>query len=76
VSVHKAAKHKSHATAAALHQLEPQGIRSIPYGFFVFQNAEYSVEDHIANSSIFVFHIINHHFASRFLKQVAEYGAT
>jgi hypothetical protein len=72
VSVHNAAKHKSQATAAALPQLEPHGIRLTQFGFLVFQNAEYSVEDHIANSSMFVFHIINHHFFSKFSKQVAE----
>jgi hypothetical protein len=76
VSVHKAAKHKSPATAAALPPLDPQGIRSVQYGFFVFQNAEYSVDDHIANSSIFAFHIMSHHFFSKFSKHVAEYGAT
>jgi hypothetical protein len=51
-------------------------MRFVQFGFLVFQKAEYSVEDHIANSSIFVFPIINHHLDSRFLKQVAEYGAT
>ena len=46
----------SHAeTAAADHELEPPGIRSFPWGFFVTQKAEFSPEDPIANSSILHF---------------------
>ena len=55
VSVHKAAGTSQAATADALPPLDPPGILSIPQGFLVFLNAEVSVLDPIANSSILSF---------------------
>jgi hypothetical protein len=45
---------KPAATAAALPPLEPPGTRVRSCGFRVGPNAEFSVEDPIANSSRFV----------------------
>jgi hypothetical protein len=53
VSVQSAAGHYPAATAAALQPEEPPGILSVPQGFIVCLNAEFSVDDPIANSSIF-----------------------
>ena len=46
-------------------------MRSVQFGFLVFQKAEYSVDDHIANSSIFAFQSINPHFFSKFVTKIA-----
>ncbi len=43
------------ATAAAEPPLEPPGVRSSAHGFLVILNAEFSVDEPIANSSQFVF---------------------
>ena len=51
VSDPKAATHKSAATAAAEPPLEPPGICAWFQGFLVGPNAEFSVEEPIANSS-------------------------
>ncbi len=45
--------HSSAATAAAEPPLDPPGIRSRSHGFFVMKNPEFSVDEPMANSSMF-----------------------
>jgi hypothetical protein len=53
VSDPRAAMHSPAATAAAEPPLEPPGMRSRSQGFFVMKNPEFSVEEPMANSSMF-----------------------
>jgi len=55
VSVHIEKIASSEATQEADHHEEPHGTLFRLHGFFVLKNAEFSVEDHMANSSQFVF---------------------
>ncbi len=61
------------ATAAAEPPLEPPGTRSGSHGLRVSWNAEFSVLDPIANSSMFVLPITTAPAASRRATQVAVY---
>jgi hypothetical protein len=74
VSVPSAAIQQSDATATADQPLDHHDTRSLPYGLIHGPNAEFSLDHHIAYSSILVFHIISHQFFSRFRKHVALYG--
>ena len=74
VSVHNAAMQTSEATATADHQLDHHETRFLPYGLIQGPKAEFSLDHHIANSSIFVLPIISHQFFSRLRKHVALYG--
>jgi hypothetical protein len=76
VSVQRDAGHNQEATATALHQLDHHGILVISHGFFVILNAEVSVLDHIANSSIFSFQIEFIHASFNFFITLASYGGT
>src|SRR5881392_789016 len=58
VSEPSANKTSPAATAAADPPDEPPGTVSRFHGFFVFWNAEFSLEEPIANSSIFNFPIV------------------
>jgi hypothetical protein len=62
------------ATAAADPPLDPPGIRSSAQGFRVGANAEFSVDDPIANSSQFVFPTITAPAAINRSTTVALYG--
>jgi hypothetical protein len=55
VSVPSAAKATSAATAAADPPLEPPGTRETSHGLRVGFTLEFSVDDPMANSSMFVF---------------------
>ena len=55
VSVPTDAAHSPAATLAAEPPLEPPGTRSMSHGFFVTTNAEFSVDEPMANSSILFF---------------------
>src|SRR3990172_1976685 len=55
VSVPTDAAHSPAATLAAEPPLEPPGTRSVSHGFFVTTNAEFSVDEPMANSSILFF---------------------
>src|SRR5208283_5338374 len=57
VSVPSAPAHNPAATAAAEPPLDPPGTRSRSHGLRVFMKAEFSVDDPMANSSMFVFPI-------------------
>jgi hypothetical protein len=74
VSVQRAAGASQAATAAADHELEPHGILFVHHGFIVFQNAELSQVDHIANWSIFTFPKLLIHASCNFSITVALYG--
>ena len=65
----------SDATAAALPPLDPPGTVLKFQGFFVVLNVEYSVEEPIANSSIFIFPILIIPAFFKFSTTVALYGA-
>ena len=61
-------------TAAAEPPEEPPGTYSVFTGLCVLKNAEFSVEDPIANSSIFVFPMITAPSFFNFSTTVALYG--
>src|SRR4051812_29274573 len=62
------------ATAAALPPLEPPGTRLVSWGFRVGPNAEFSVEEPIANSSRLVLPITIAPAACNRSTTVASYG--
>src|SRR3954447_6899419 len=62
------------ATAAALPPLEPPGTRDGSHGLRVGPNAEFSVEEPIANSSRFVLPTTTAPAARRRSTTVASYG--
>ncbi len=64
------------ATAAADPPLEPPGVRSGAHGFRVGPNAEFSVDDPIANSSQLVFPTMTAPAAMSRSTAVALYGGT
>src|SRR5437667_615584 len=64
------------ATAAAEPPLEPPGVRSSAHGLRVGPNAEFSVDEPIANSSQFVFPMMTAPARSRRATAVASYGGT
>src|SRR6478672_1448668 len=64
------------ATATADPPLDPPGIRSGAHGFLVGPNAEFSVDEPIANSSQFVFPTITPPAASSRSTAVASNGGT
>src|SRR5204863_302798 len=64
------------ATATADPPLEPPGIRSSAHGFLVGPNAEFSVDDPMANSSQLVFPTMTAPAASRRATAVASNGGT
>src|ERR1051326_2147383 len=64
------------ATAAADPPLDPPGIRSVAHGFRTGPNAEFSLDDPIANSSQFVFPMTTAPASSSRATAVASYGGT
>ena len=64
------------ATAAADPPLEPPGVRSSAHGLRVGPNAEFSVDDPIANSSQFVLPTMTAPAATSRSTAVAVYGGT
>src|SRR5437667_11926034 len=64
------------ATATADPPLDPPGMRSSAQGFLVTPNAEFSVDEPIANSSQFVFPTITAPAASSRITTVASNGGT
>src|SRR5882762_1563598 len=64
----------SAATAAALPPLEPPGTRVMSCGLRVGPNAEFSVDDPIANSSRFVLPMVTAPAARNRSTTVASYG--
>src|SRR5437763_5082445 len=64
------------ATATAEPPLDPPGIRSTAHGFFVGPNAEFSVDEPIANSSQFVLPMTTAPAACSRSMTVASYGGT
>src|SRR5262245_9673498 len=64
------------AQAPAGPPLDPPGMRSSAHGLRVTPNAEFSVDDPIANSSQFVFPTMTAPAASRCLTTVASKGGT
>src|SRR5437762_6739488 len=62
------------ATAAADPPLDPPGVRSSAHGLCTAPNAEFSVDDPIANSSQFVLPTTIAPAASSFETAVASYG--
>gem|GEM_PF-4161019 len=74
VSVQSAAGASQAATAAADQPLEPQGILDVHHGLIGFLNAEDSVVDHIANSSIATFQSELAQCLTKFSITVALYG--
>src|SRR5437763_15369982 len=64
------------ATAAADPPLEPPGVRSGAHGLRVGPNAEFSVDEPIANSSQLVFPMTTAPAASSRATTVALYGGT
>ena len=64
------------ATAAADPPLEPPGVRCSSHGFFVGPNAEFSVEEPIANSSRFVLPTTTAPASRSRRTTVASYGDT
>src|SRR5215218_10981364 len=64
------------ATAAALPPPEPPGIRSRSHGLWVLPNAECSVLEPIANSSMLVLPRIGSPASRRRVVMVASYGGT
>src|SRR6266550_9125839 len=64
------------ATATADPPLDPPGIRSTAQGFFAGPNAEFSVDDPMANSSQLVLPTMTAPAASRRRTTVASYGGT
>src|SRR6185369_10394686 len=76
VSVPSAAKISRAATAAAEPPELPPGVRSGAYGFWVVKNAEFSVDEPIANSSMLVLPTITAPARSSLATAVASYGGT
>jgi len=76
VSVHNAQGINQAETAEAEPELDHQGILFFHQGLIVFQKAEFSQLDHIANSSIFSFHIELIQASFNFFITVALYGGT
>ena len=68
--------HISAPTAAALPPEEPPGTRSRSYGLRVLPRREFSVDDPIANSSMFTRPAGMNPCAFMFLMTVASYGET
>src|SRR6185503_3450723 len=66
----------SAATVTAEPPLDPPGMRSSAHGFRVTPNAEFSVDDPMANSSQFVLPTITAPAASRCFTTVASNGGT
>src|SRR5680860_1227837 len=64
------------ATAAADPPEEPPGTRPRSQGFIVGPNAEFSVDDPMANSSMFVLPMITASAARNRATTVASYGGT
>src|SRR5881409_2562036 len=64
------------ATAAAEPPLDPPGTRSSAQGLQVFSYAEFSVEEHMANSSMFVLPMMTAPARLRRSTQVASYVGT
>src|SRR6185503_8768291 len=64
------------ATATADPPLEPPGIRSSAHGLRAGPNAEFSVDDPIANSSQFVLPITTAPACASRVTTVASYGGT
>src|SRR3989454_4263915 len=64
------------ATATADPPLDPPGVRSSAHGLRVGPNAEFSVDDPIANSSQFVLPTRTAPARSRRVTTVASYGGT
>src|SRR5688572_32980878 len=64
------------ATAAADPPLDPPGMRSVAHGLRVAPNAEFSVDEPIANSSQFVLPITSAPAASRRSMTAASYGGS
>src|SRR6476661_3391336 len=62
------------ATAAALPPLEPPGTRFVSHGFLTGPYAEFSLDEPIANSSMFVLPIIGAPAAVSLSTAVAVYG--
>src|SRR5579859_3107305 len=76
VSVPSAPRHSSAATAAAEPPEEPPATRSSPDGLRVGPNAEFSVDDPIANSSILALPTKTAPAARSLAMTVASYGGT
>src|ERR687893_803890 len=74
VSEPRARAAKPAATAAALPPLEPPGTLVGSWGFRVAPNAEFSVDEPMANSSMFVLPTITAPAARRRVTTVASYG--
>ena len=68
--------HSEAATAAAGPPLLPPGTRSRSHGFRVGKNAEFSVEDPIANSSRLPFPTSTADWSNSLCVTVASYGGT
>src|SRR5215510_10201496 len=64
------------ATAAADPPLDPPGVRSSAHGFFVGPNAEFSVDEPIANSSQLVLPTMTAPAASSRSTTAASYGGS
>src|SRR5680860_1499753 len=76
VSVPTARGASKAATAADDPPPEPPGMRSVSHGLRVGPNAENSVDDPIANSSMFVLPRITQPASRRRVTTVASYGGT
>src|SRR3990172_2965354 len=76
VSVPMDAAQRPAATAAALPPLLPPGTLLVSHGFKVGKNAEFSVEEPIANSSMLSLPRITAPASFSFLTTVASYGGT
>src|SRR5208282_5291740 len=76
VSVPNEARHSSAATAAAEPPEDPPATRVRSCGFFVGPKAEFSVDEPIANSSMFVLPTKMAPSARSFAIVVASYGGT
>jgi hypothetical protein len=76
VSVPSAAGASPAATAAAEPDDEPPGTRDVSHGFFVGQNALFSPDPPIANSSKLVFQKDTNHRFFRRSVTVDSYGGT
>ncbi|CAB4798610.1 unannotated protein [freshwater metagenome] len=74
MSLPKLAAAKPAATAAALPPLEPPGTREVSSGFRVGPNAEFSVDEPIANSSKLVLPTMTAPACCRRVTTVASYG--
>src|SRR3989304_8733211 len=76
VSVPRDAAQRPAATAAALPPLLPPGTLLVSHGFKVGKNAEVSVEEPMANSSMLSLPSITAPASFSFLTTVASYGGT